>query len=163
MTADLALDIVSDETPSAQIQGSPPKKERGPDECFEFLVAMTGATLQTVTKGMRGEINTALRDIRTVMPEVTAKDMQRRADAYRQKWPNVTCSPSALAKHWGSLQTGAKKEGGVPPAVENLCPVEFEAACLDLYGRVPGPWALLGIAEQADIRAWCEKERGAGE
>jgi len=121
------------------------------------------AALQTVTKGMRGEINTALRDIRVVMPDVTADVMRRRATAYRQQWPKVTCSPSALAKHWGSLETAAKKEGGAPPAVENLCPAEFEAACLDLYGRVPGPWALLGIAEQADIRAWCEKERGAGE
>lgn len=110
--ANLTLKLVSGETPSVQIQGQPEKKERGRDECFEFLVSMTGAALDTVTKGMRGEINTALRDIRAVMPEVTAKDMQKRADAYREKWPKVTCSPSALAKHWGSLETAAKKESG---------------------------------------------------
>jgi hypothetical protein len=110
--ADLPLKLVSGETPPPQIPGHPEKKERGRDECFEFLVAMTGATLDTVTKGMRGEINTALRDIRAVMPEVTAKDMQKRADAYREKWPKVTCSPSALAKHWGSLEASMKKESG---------------------------------------------------
>jgi len=54
-----------------------------------------------------------------------------------------------------------KKEGGGPPAIENPCPPQFEQACHELYGHIPGPWALLGIAEQADIRAWCEKERGA--
>ena len=53
-----------------------------------------------------------------------------------------------------------KKEGGAPPAVENPCPDWFEEACLDLYGSVPESWALLGIGEQADIRAWGEKKKG---
>ena len=56
-----------------------------------------------------------------------------------------------------------KKEGGPPPAVENLCPAGFEEACEALYGRVPGPWPTLGDGDQADIRAWlvAKKEGGA--
>jgi len=56
-----------------------------------------------------------------------------------------------------------KKEGGAPPAVENPRPQWFEEACLDLWGSIPAPWALLGIAEQSDIRAWGEKRKEGAE
>lgn len=63
-----------------------------------------------------------------------------------------------------------KKEGGAGMPVNeellrqptvNARPAEFEAACMALYGRIPQPWALMGIGEQSDVLAWCEKERGA--
>jgi hypothetical protein len=53
-----------------------------------------------------------------------------------------------------------KKEGGAPPAIENPAPARFEEACMDLFGHIPAAWPLLGIAEQSEIRAWCEKKEG---
>ena len=169
--ADLPLTLVLGETPSHQVQGSPAKKERGRDECFEFLVSMTGATLETVTKGMRGEINTALRDIKAVMPEVTAKDMQRRADAYRQKWPNVTCSPSALAKHWGSLETSLKKEGeaagfSLVPADSGVAgpPEGWESAMVALWGdewqESYAAWEMMPPSDHAQVRKYLAQQEG---
>ena len=169
--ADLPLTLVSDQTPSVQVQGSPPKKERGRDECFEFLVQLTGATLETVTKGMRGEINTALRDIRTVMPEVTAVEMKWRAAVYRQKWPNITCSPSALAKHWGSLETNMKKEGdaagfSLVPADSGVAgpPEGWESAMEVLWGEdwqeVYAAWEMMPPSDHAQVRKYLAQQEG---
>lgn len=132
---------------------------------------MTGATLETVTKGMRGEINTALRDIKAVMPEVTAKDMQRRADAYRQKWPNVTCSPSALAKHWGSLETSLKKEGeaagfSLVPADSGVAgpPEGWESAMVALWGdewqESYAAWEMMPPSDHAQVRKYLAQQEG---
>jgi len=137
-------------------------KPRPRNELFDELVRMTGTPLNQVTKALGGAVAAALRDIKEVSPEVTAVDIQRRAAAYREKWPKMTLSPSALAKHWGSLGP-AKKEGGAAGVPEaDLCPAGYEAACAALYGGVIEPWAMLGVGQQAEVRAWLETNRGEG-
>jgi uncharacterized protein YdaU (DUF1376 family) len=151
---DMTLEGFAETPDESEPDSVPTKKERGRDECFEFLVSLTGASLATVTKGMRGEINTALRDIRAVMPDVTALEMRWRAAAYRQQWPKVTCSPSALAKHWGSLGAAKKEKGG-----EGDEPVwDWKRMAGDrLEMEIVMPWnVLLERMREMILKAWAE-------
>lgn len=106
---------------------APDKPGRERDFCFEMLVQIEGAVLAELTKPLRGQINAALRSIREVMPEVTPEEINRRASAYRAKWPDVHLTANALAKHWAIF--GEKKEGAPPaegadtPAAAPLAPL----------------------------------------
>jgi hypothetical protein len=55
----------------------------------------------------RGQLNVALRAIREaafseglVEDEAVAQEIALRAQAYREKMPDMTLTPTALAKHW---------------------------------------------------------------
>jgi hypothetical protein len=85
---------------------------RPPDLSFEALVEMTGATVSSE----RGALNTALKMIREEMPGVDDTDLATeivyRAGLYRKRYPNVSLTPTALAKHWYRVLAEAPK----PPA-----------------------------------------------
>ena len=97
------------------------KPPRARDEAFEALVIVQGANLAELTRPMRSQIKAALKIIRDVNPDVTAEEIQRRASAYSQQWPDVTRTAMALAKHWATM--GQKKEGAAP--AKTIKPADF--------------------------------------
>lgn len=79
--------------------------ERPRDLAWEALVRATHANPHME----RGKLNAALKAIREaahgpggegIHPDELPAEIERRADAYRDKWPNLTLTPTALATHW---------------------------------------------------------------
>ena len=77
------------------------------DYAYEALADVTGSDPEVG----RGQLNAALRDIRTQEPELASVDnsyllsaeIHDRAQMYKQVWPEVALTPTALAKHWTRL------------------------------------------------------------
>jgi hypothetical protein len=76
---------------------------RAIDLCWEALVEETAANPEME----RGKLNTALRAIKTcafgegfVDEQGVATEIHLRAQAYRNLWPHLTLTPTALATHW---------------------------------------------------------------
>ena len=66
----------------------------------------------TLTGSERGRINKALKELREV--GATATDIERRATAYRKKYPDAAITPTALTGNWSQL---------TPPTVRHdRCP-----------------------------------------
>lgn len=76
-------------------------QKRARDPLWDALIEACGFTHVTPTPPERGAWNKALKDIRAV--GATPGLIHERARAYRKTWPNVRLTPSALARHWGSL------------------------------------------------------------
>lgn len=75
--------------------------KRARDPLWDALIEACGFTHVTPTPPERGAWNKALKDIRAA--GATPELVHERARAYRKTWPNVRLTPSALARHWGSL------------------------------------------------------------
>ena len=103
------------------------KKKRAPDLAWEALVKVTNANEEME----RGRLNIALKAIRIAWedeggrPEDLHKEIPLRANFYRELWPKMSLTPTALAVHWKrvaaerSMRKGTKgiidemrKEGG---------------------------------------------------
>lgn len=75
---------------------------REPDHAWEALVRETHANPAME----RGALNVALKAIREACfmdglhPDGIAEEIKLRAAAYRQTFPGLTLTPTALAKHW---------------------------------------------------------------
>lgn len=97
------------------VADAPPQSPRPPDLLFEAVTAACGIDQRTLTASGRGPLNRALKEIREVGG--TPDDVPRRAAEFRRRFPEASLTPSALAKHWGSLaggQTRARSSGSPP-------------------------------------------------
>ena len=71
------------------------------DYGFEALAEVTNTDWNTG----RGELNAALKSIREQVPEIEdsyllGAEIHDRAKLYRALWPDMSLTPTALAKHW---------------------------------------------------------------
>jgi hypothetical protein len=64
-----------------------------------------GVDTTQITKSSRGAYNSAVKDLREV--EATPAHVTLRARRFRQQWPGVTLTPTALVRRWGELGTGS--------------------------------------------------------
>ncbi len=83
------------------------------DYAYEALAEVT-STDQGVG---RGQLNAALRDIRAQEPDLTdsyllSAEIHDRAKMYRQMFPEIALTPTALSKHWVRVKEAAPKRGG---------------------------------------------------
>ena len=83
------------------------------DYAYEALAEVTD-TDQSVG---RGQLNAALRDIRTQEPELTdsyllSAEIHDRAKMYRQVFPEIALTPTALSKHWQRVRADATRTRG---------------------------------------------------
>lgn len=88
----------------------PQKRERQRNQLLDALVALDGTLLEQATGPAFSKAAKALKEIREVCPCVTDEQIRAAAKRYREKWPSVTCSATAMAKHWGALQEGQRKD-----------------------------------------------------
>lgn len=68
------------------------------DPVWDALLEACGLTGTLPTPSERGAWHKAAGDLRSI--GATPAEIHRRAAAYRQRWPEVTMSPTALARRW---------------------------------------------------------------
>ena len=83
------------------------------DYAYEALAEVTD-TDQSVG---RGQLNAALRDIRSQEPDLTdsyllSAEIHDRARMYRQVFPEVALTPTALSKHWHRVKADSTRTRG---------------------------------------------------
>jgi hypothetical protein len=67
------------------------------DVVWDALMAVTGVT--AVTSSARGAYNRATKDLRDVGAE--PDEIARRGLVFRERWPDASLTPTALARRWG--------------------------------------------------------------
>lgn len=76
------------------------RMNRPRDLTWEALLEVCGAG-PGMTKSERGRYNKAVKELKEV--GATPDQIRQRAQRYRNKWPNLTVTPTALTAHWSSL------------------------------------------------------------
>jgi biotin operon repressor len=71
------------------------------DELFEKIADVCGWELSNLTKSARGQLNKAAKELRDV--GATADQVGGKAAAYKEKYPGIELTPTALIKHWAAL------------------------------------------------------------
>lgn len=80
-----------------------PKKERRRDLAWETLLDVCGIDQASLTRSGRGPANRALADIRAA-GGAEPDQIRGRAAEFRRRYPEISLTPMALAKHWGALR-----------------------------------------------------------
>ena len=93
------------------------------DYAYEALAEVTSTDMSIG----RGQLNAALRDIRSQEPELTdsyllGAEIHERAKMYRAVFSNAALTPTALAKHWQRVKAETHKmpKIGAPPSLPPL-------------------------------------------
>lgn len=87
----------------------PPGKPRSRNPVMDALASATGIDPAHIGTAMAKRLNSKITVIKESSPDVTPEEIQARAAAYRQKWPEMSLTPEALAKHWHTL-SGASSD-----------------------------------------------------
>jgi len=93
-------------------EGSPaePKKERKRNELLDTLAKIDGADPLKVPPMGWSKYAKVLKNVKTVVPEITPEILLRAAKKYRQIHPTWELTATALASHWGECYTDEKPE-----------------------------------------------------
>jgi hypothetical protein len=89
------------------------------DYAYEALAEVTASDPSVA----RGQLNVALRDIRTQTPDLASPgdsyllsaEIYERAKRYRLLFENAALTPTALAKHWLRIHEETKPRKPLPP------------------------------------------------
>ncbi len=85
----------------------PSKTSRAPDLLFEAVCEACSIDWRSLTNGGRGPVNRAVGDLRQVGAQ--PEQVHQRALAYRIVYPDVALTPTALSKHWASIEEEARR------------------------------------------------------
>ena len=87
-----------------------PKKEPAKDVLFEAVAKACGIRLDALTRSARGQLNAACKELRDI--GATPEQVAGKAKAYRKQYEGAALTPTALTKHWASLEdaTEAKRK-----------------------------------------------------
>lgn len=81
------------------------KKYKKPvDPIWDALLAVCGLEGSTPTASERGAWNKAVGALRAV--RATTGEIEAKAAAFRRRWPHVSLTPTALARHWSECVAG---------------------------------------------------------
>ncbi len=89
------------------VERHPAKTSRAPDLLFEAVCEACSIDWRSLTNGGRGPVNRAVGDLRQVGAQ--PEQVHQRALAYRVVYPDVALTPTALSKHWASIEGEALK------------------------------------------------------
>ncbi len=99
------------------------------DLSFESLAEATGATVASE----RGALNAALKMIREEEPDLADEDLalliRLRADDYRKVYPEMACTPTALAKHWNRIFQAVEERSQTKRAAAKEEPIYVCRTC----------------------------------
>lgn len=101
---------------------TPKTGARKPDPLFDALIVELEIQTDDLTKTQRGSINNALKQLRDV--SATPQDIHRRATNYRKTFRDAALTPSALIKHWASLEKTRAPNGHQP--YQNYSDADYE-------------------------------------
>ena len=76
------------------------------DELFEAIAEACGIRLDALTRSARGQLNAACKELRDI--GATPEQVAGKAKAYRKRYDGAALTPSALTKHWASLEDAAE-------------------------------------------------------
>ena len=102
--------------PKGTSSGTAKPRERDP--IWDALMVACGIDTASITKSSRGAYNRAVADLREA--GATQGQVTLRAKKYRERWPNTSLTPSALAKHWPELDAAASAPAS--EAATECCP-----------------------------------------
>jgi hypothetical protein len=88
------------------LEAAPAKKPTKRNLLLDALVEACGGDPMRTTNMAFRTAATALADIKSVEPDLTAEEIFKRARRYKHKFPGITITPSALCKFWGELSEG---------------------------------------------------------
>lgn len=71
------------------------------DGLFDKIAEVCGYDTSTLTKSARGQLNKAVKELREVGAD--ADQVGGKAAAYKEKYPGMDLTPTALIKHWAAL------------------------------------------------------------
>lgn len=75
-------------------------------ELFSAIVSACGMKEPDMTKDAQRLAAVSLAQIKNATPNVTPEELTRRAQAYRRKYRDASCTPRALALHWAEFPAG---------------------------------------------------------
>lgn len=93
-------------------------KERPKDQIWDTMLAVCGLNGSKPTPSERGAWNKSAQALRAV--NATPREIQARAVAYRKRWPNVSLTPTSLARRWSECVADTQKINA-PPALCVQC------------------------------------------
>lgn len=85
-------------------------KARKPDLIWDAVIEACGLDATQLTQSARGAINKTVQQLKQV--NATPQDIHDRARQHLTKWPNVSLTPTSLAKNWAQLQAQPGKNRG---------------------------------------------------
>ena len=88
--------------PEGETLAASPKK----DELFEAIAEACGIRLDALTRSARGQLNAACKELRDI--GATPEQVAGKAKAYRKRYDGAALTPTALTKHWASLEDASE-------------------------------------------------------
>ena len=76
-------------------------RKRQPDILFEALATATRTDIGNLTRTERGQLNKATAELREIV--ATPEQVLGKAKAWAKQYPNANLTPTALVKHWSTL------------------------------------------------------------
>lgn len=98
--------LYKDDT-QTQVSNSSKLKLGERDEIWDALCLVCGIDDKALTKTARGELNAAVKELRDV--GATAGGIESASVRWKRRYAEITLTPSALKKHWASLQPPVDK------------------------------------------------------
>ena len=92
--------------PSENRQEEPLAATPKKDVLFETVAKACGIRLDALTRSARGQLNAACKELRDI--GATPEQVAGKAKAYRKRYDGAALTPSALTKHWASLEDAAE-------------------------------------------------------
>jgi len=92
--------------PSENRQEEPLAATPKKDVLFEAIAKACGIRLDALTRSARGQLNAACKELRDI--GATPEQVAGKAKAYRKRYDGAALTPSALTKHWASLEDAAE-------------------------------------------------------
>jgi len=83
-------------------------KKRPSNPLFDAVVEVCGLSGKALTRSEGGRIAKSTKDLRDV--GATPDEVRARAQKYRQMWPNVSLTATALAANWGKLEPDRRRK-----------------------------------------------------
>lgn len=110
---------------SSDIVPLTPKPERKRDYLFDALVGVCFISPSELTKRARGALNQALKELRDI--GATPEQVHSRGNRFREIWPGVTLTPSALASQWATLAAAPTPTKLLGPRKPSLAELQHQA------------------------------------
>jgi len=137
-TVGLAADVIATQLAIEYPAAAPANRRNaaGRDELFDAIAVACGVDLTCLTRQYSKQIAVAKRDILEATPTVTPEEVERRGEAYRKKYRDAACTPTALANHWPEFGTAPEARTRAAKNDIYIEPIDWK----DRLRRISASW-----------------------